>query len=141
MDISRRSYANAQNVKTMNNENMTVADRNNIIAEYIGETNLKKVQHLGYKIKVGRGRQSNVEATKLVSYIPSYHIGWDKIMKVVDDIFYSRRFDTGAQSTEISSTPVKLYAKIKEAILNLSIEQTNVAVVNFILNYNARTKK
>lgn len=65
-----------------------------------------------------------------------YSTDWSQLMPVVDDIYYSRRFDTGVQSSEISSKPVRLYANIKAGLLNLSIEQTHTAVIKFIEYYN-----
>lgn len=67
-----------------------------------------------------------------------YNTSWNVLMKVIDDIYYSRRFDTGVQSSEISSKPVRLYANIKAALLNLSIQQTWRAVVQFIQWYNSQ---
>jgi hypothetical protein len=63
-----------------------IIEGNKLIAEFMGETNLTKVKHLGYKISVGRGKKATVEATKLVPYEKQYHTLWDSIMKVIDKI-------------------------------------------------------
>lgn len=61
-----------------------------------------------------------------------YHKSWDWLIPVVDDIYYSRRFNTGVQTSEINSKPYKLYKNIEAALLHLSIDQTWQAVVEFI---------
>lgn len=74
--------------------------------------------------------------TKEKTWWPRYDEDWNLIIKVIDDIYYSRRFNTGVQSSEISSKPVRLYANIKAGLLNLSIRQTREAVIHFIQWYN-----
>lgn len=63
---------------------------------------------------------------------------WQWLMEVIDDIYYSRRFPTGAQTSELSSQPHKLYKNIEKSLLHLSIEQTYNAVIQFITWYNTQ---
>ena len=63
-------------------EQKEIIEGNKLIAEFMGETGLTKVKHLGYKIPVGRGKKSTVEATKLVPYVKSYSTLWENLMPV-----------------------------------------------------------
>lgn len=83
---------------------------------------------------------NDTNGTKIHASVLKYEKSWDELMPVIDDIYYSRRFNTGSQTSEISHPSYRLYKKIIAAISTLSIKQVWKAVVEWIKWYNQNQK-
>ena len=136
-----KDYENAmewKNKKTnmIISSELTVSGGNKIIALYMGwEAN--RFENLPNKLH----RIKGAELIGISLDHLEYHSSWDALMEVVDDIYYSRRFPTGAQSKEVSSRSHRLWLEIKNGLVNLSKEQVWQAVVQFIKWFNINNKK